>query len=83
MIHSPIILSNPLSKLHHSFLSANTVIQLGGTSHTNAAFINQHLAENEKEKKKKTLKMHSKGKEGKCTRGIIGRDRNKIYDVKD
>lgn len=51
MIHSPIILSNPLSKLHHSFLSADTVIQLGGTSHTNAAFINQHLAKNEKEKK--------------------------------
>lgn len=81
MIHSPITLSNRLSKLHHSFLSADTVIQLGGTSHTNAPFINQHLAKNEK--KKKTLKMHSKGKEGKCTRGIIGRDRDKIYDVKD
>lgn len=27
--------------------------------------------------------MHSKGKEGKCRQGIIGRDRDKIYDVKD
>lgn len=52
MIHSPIILSNPLSKLHHSFLSADTVIRPGGSSHTNAPFINQHLAKNEKGKKK-------------------------------
>lgn len=51
MIHSPIILSNPLSKLHHSFLSADTVIQPGGTSHTNAAFINQHLGKKMKGKK--------------------------------
>lgn len=51
MIRSPIILSNPLSKLHHSFLSADTVIRPRGMSHTNAAIISQHLAKNEKKKK--------------------------------
>lgn len=81
MIRSPIILSKPLSPLHHSFLAANTVIRPGGASHTNAAFINQPWAKNEKKREK--IKMHSKGREGKCTRGVIGRDRDKIYDVED
>lgn len=53
MIRSPIILSNPLFKLHHSFLAANSVIQPGGTSHTNAAFINRQWPKMKRKEGKK------------------------------